>query len=148
MHCDKSVLGVNQQKTQQWLLNESAWLTLQKAYEITLSLESAIQQAAGIQNDSQKENGHVNVFKVNKQNSHVSVVQGNTVPRCAHSSTNNVFIVKQRTPQKSLSKENHRQKCFSTFFGYRYGNSPVKRRSRGFWFACNLSFETQPRTTN
>ena len=51
MLCDKSVFGVNQEKTQQWLLNEIAWLTLQKAYEITLSLESAIQQAAGIERE-------------------------------------------------------------------------------------------------
>ena len=42
-------------------------LTTQKELDIALLLESAIQQASARQNESQKENGHVNVFKVNKQ---------------------------------------------------------------------------------
>ena len=49
------------------LLREGALLTLQKGSDITLSVESANQQAAAIQNKSQKGNQHMNVFKVKKQ---------------------------------------------------------------------------------
>ena len=54
-------------RTQQRLLSKDASLILQKALDITRPLESAIRQAAAIQNESQKENRHVNVFKLNKQ---------------------------------------------------------------------------------
>ena len=64
---DRLVCGVNHNRTQQWLLSEGASLTLQKALDMALSLESAIWQVAAIQNKRQKENGHVHVFKVNKQ---------------------------------------------------------------------------------
>ena len=59
----------------------AASLILRKALDIALSLESPIRQATAIQNESQKENGHVNALKgINKKN-HVSVVPENTVPR-------------------------------------------------------------------
>ena len=46
------VCGVNHDRTQQRLLSEGATLTLQKAMDISLSLESAIKQSAIIQNES------------------------------------------------------------------------------------------------
>ena len=59
MLCDRLVCGVNHKRTQQRLLSEGASLTLQKALDIALLLESAIRQATAIHNRSQKENGHV-----------------------------------------------------------------------------------------
>ena len=41
---DRLVCGVNHKRTQQRLLGEGASLTLQKALDIALSLESAIRQ--------------------------------------------------------------------------------------------------------
>ena len=43
---DRLVCGVNHDRTQQRLLSEGANLTLQKAMDISLSLESAIRQSA------------------------------------------------------------------------------------------------------
>ena len=48
---DRLVCGINHDRTQQRLLSEGATLTLQKALDISLSLESAIQQSAIIHND-------------------------------------------------------------------------------------------------
>ena len=54
MLCDRLVCGVNYKRIYQWLLSEGVLVTLQKALNIELLLESAIQQAAAIQNGSQK----------------------------------------------------------------------------------------------
>ena len=49
---DRLVCGVNHDRTQQRLLSEGATLTLQKAMDVSLSLESAIKQSAIMQNES------------------------------------------------------------------------------------------------
>ena len=67
MLCYRLVCSVNHERMQQQLPSEGTSLTLQKALDIVLFLESAIQQAVAIQNEIQMENGHVNVFKVNKE---------------------------------------------------------------------------------
>lgn len=66
-------------------------------------LESAIQQAAAMQKESQKGNAHVNVIKLNKS-FHVSIVEENTVSRYVHSSIKNVFIVKIKDIPKKYVK--------------------------------------------
>ena len=48
---DRLVCGINHDRTQQRLQSEGATLTLQKALDISLSLESAIQQSAIMHND-------------------------------------------------------------------------------------------------
>ena len=48
------VCSVNHERMQQQLLSKGASLTLQKALDIALSLESAIWQATAIQTESQK----------------------------------------------------------------------------------------------
>ena len=78
-------------------------LNLKKALDIAVSLESAIRQAAAMQNEIQKGNAHVNVFKLNKS-FHVSIVEENTVSRYVHSSIKNVFIVKIKDIPKKYVK--------------------------------------------
>ena len=53
---DRLVCGINHDCTQQRLLNEGANLSLQKSIDITLSLESAINQAVVIQNEFKQPN--------------------------------------------------------------------------------------------
>ena len=53
---DRLVRGINHDCTQQRLLNEGANLSLQKSMDITLSLESAINQAVVIQNEFKQPN--------------------------------------------------------------------------------------------
>ena len=48
---DRLVCGINHDRTQQRLLSEGASLSLEKAIDISLSLESAIKQAAVIQSE-------------------------------------------------------------------------------------------------
>ena len=48
---DRLVCGINHDRTQQRLLSEGVTLTLQKGLDISLSLESAIQQSAIMYND-------------------------------------------------------------------------------------------------
>ena len=51
MLSDRLVCGINHDRTQQRLLSEGATLTLQKALDISLFLESAIEQSAIMHND-------------------------------------------------------------------------------------------------
>ena len=53
---DRLVCGINHDRTQQRLLSEGGNLSLQKAMDISLSLESVIKQAAVIQNEFQQLN--------------------------------------------------------------------------------------------
>ena len=53
---DRLVCGINHDCTQQRLLSEGGNLSLQKAMDISLSLESVIKQAAVIQNEFQQLN--------------------------------------------------------------------------------------------
>ena len=53
---DQSVCGINHDCMQQRLLGEGANLSLQKATDISLSLESAMKQAAAIQNEFKQPN--------------------------------------------------------------------------------------------
>ena len=53
---DRLVCGINHDRTQQRLLSEGENLSLQKAMDISLSLESAIRQAAAIQNEFKQPN--------------------------------------------------------------------------------------------
>ena len=53
---DHLVCGINHDRTQQRLLSEGGNLSLQKAMDISLSLESVIKQAAVIQNEFQQLN--------------------------------------------------------------------------------------------
>lgn len=62
---DRLVCGINHDRTQQRLLSEGATLTLQKALDISLSLESAIQQAAVMQHESQRD--QMNAFKMSQK---------------------------------------------------------------------------------
>ena len=48
--------GINHDRTQQRFLSEGANLSLQKAMDISLSLESAIKQAAAMQNEFKQPN--------------------------------------------------------------------------------------------
>ena len=50
--------------------------------------------------------------------------------------------------EKLCWKKTVERNCSSIFFEYCYGNASVRRRSRGFCFAHNFSFESQPSTTN
>ena len=53
---DRLVCGINHDRTQQRFLSERANLSLQKAMDISLSLESAIKQAAAMQNEFKQPN--------------------------------------------------------------------------------------------
>ena len=53
---DSLVCGINHDRMQQRLLSEGAKLSLQKAMDILLSLESAIKQEAAIQNEFKQMN--------------------------------------------------------------------------------------------
>ena len=53
---DRLVCGINHDRTQQRLLSEGGNLSLQKAMDISLSLESVIKIAAVIQNEFQQLN--------------------------------------------------------------------------------------------
>ena len=54
---DRLLCGLNRKRMQQLLLNIGASLTLQKALDIALLLESVIWQVEAVQNKIQKENG-------------------------------------------------------------------------------------------
>ena len=53
---DRLVCGINHDRTQQSLLSEKANLSLEKVMDISLSLESAIKQAAAIRNECKQPN--------------------------------------------------------------------------------------------
>ena len=61
---DHLVCGINHDCTQQRLLSEGANLSLQKAMDISLSLESAITQAAVIQNEFKQPNETVSKIEL------------------------------------------------------------------------------------
>ena len=65
---DRLVCGINHDRTQQRLLSEGGSLNLQNPLDISLSLESAIKQAAVMQNEFKKEQQNLNVYKVNGRN--------------------------------------------------------------------------------
>ena len=65
---DWLVCGINDERTQQRLLSEGSSLTLEKALDISLSLESAIVQASVTQNSTAENHGsEVRVFIKSRQ---------------------------------------------------------------------------------
>ena len=70
---DRLVCGINHDHMQQRLLSEGANLFLQKAMDISRSLESVIKQAAAIQNEFKQPNEAVS--KLNRKLHHEIRVQ-------------------------------------------------------------------------
>ena len=61
---DRLVCGINHERTQQRLLSEGSTLTLEKALDIALSLESAISQTAVIQSGYMNNKSETQILKV------------------------------------------------------------------------------------
>ena len=93
---DRLVCGINHDRTQQRLLSEGANLSLQKAMDISLSLESAIKQAASIQNEFKQPNEAVSKIEQKTRNQSVKCFHMTiyTNRNRVHSSTKNVFSQK------------------------------------------------------
>ena len=89
-------------------------------------MESAIRQAAAIHNESQKKNGHVNVFKVNNQEEFSCFrFQENTVSICPFINKE-CFYCENKGYMKKCVERKPLNKCLSTLFEYRYGNAAVR----------------------
>ena len=67
---DQLVCGINHNRMQQRLLTEGASLSLEKAIDISLSLESAIKQAAVIQSECKPPSGAVSKIEQKISRSH------------------------------------------------------------------------------
>ena len=58
---DRLVCGINDERTQQCLLSKGSTLTLEKAFDIALSVESAIIQTAVIQSGYMNNKSEINL---------------------------------------------------------------------------------------
>ena len=95
---DRLVCGINHERTQQRLLSGDSTLTLEKALDIALSLESAISQGGYMNNKSETQ-----ILKVsNKEVKKCYRVTEITQPSHALSSIKSVLLSQQRSYKQSL----------------------------------------------
>ena len=105
---DRLVCGINHERTQQRLLSEGSTLTLKKALDIALSLESAISQTAVIQSGYMNNKSETQILAIKKLQNAIGVTEI-TQPSHALSSIKSVFIVTTKVTQAKFVVKGQKQ---------------------------------------
>ena len=108
---DRLVCGINHERTQQLrLLSEGSTLTLEKALDIALSLESAISQTSVIQGGYMNNKSETQILKVSdKEIKKCYRCDGNHAAKSCPFINNKCFIVTTKVIQAKFVVKRHKQ---------------------------------------